>query len=65
MEDAAAGIKAGLNAKMWTMDLGPQERVGGAHLTYPNLENVTWASVLETLIRISQTTPSQTSSDSA
>ena len=46
---------------MWTLALGPQERVGGAHLLYPNLEDVTWASALETLTRISQTTSSPTS----
>jgi kojibiose phosphorylase len=46
VEDAAAGIDAALAAGMWAIGLGPQERVGHAHLCFDNLEGVTVAAVL-------------------
>ncbi len=44
-EDAAAGIEAALAAKMWTVGLGPSERVGSAHVVLPNLAGVKWAEL--------------------
>jgi len=45
VEDAAAGIEAALAAGMWTVGLGPTERVGAAHVVLPSLEGVTWADL--------------------
>jgi len=45
VEDAAAGIEAALAAGMWTVGLGPPERVGAAHVVLPSLEGVTWADL--------------------
>lgn len=45
IEDAAAGIEAALAAGMWTVGLGPSERVGVAHVVLPNLAGVTWAQL--------------------
>ncbi|HLO88771.1 MAG TPA: beta-phosphoglucomutase, partial [Nostocaceae cyanobacterium] len=44
-EDATAGIEAGLAGGMWTVGIGPEERVGNAHVILPNLANVTWANL--------------------
>lgn len=46
VEDAEAGIDAALAAGMWAVGLGPQERVGHAHLRFPDLQGVTLAAVL-------------------
>jgi beta-phosphoglucomutase len=45
VEDAAAGVEAALAAGMWTVGLGPQERVGAAHLVLPSLAGVKWADI--------------------
>ncbi|MEA5563979.1 beta-phosphoglucomutase [Anabaena sp. UHCC 0399] len=42
VEDAAAGIEAALAGGMWAIGIGPQERVGTAHIVLPNLAGVTW-----------------------
>lgn len=49
VEDAAAGIEAALAAGMWAVGLGPEERVGEAHVVLPSLENVHWAMLQEKL----------------
>jgi kojibiose phosphorylase len=46
VEDAEAGIDAALAAGMCAIGLGPQERVGHAHLCFDSLEGVTLAAVL-------------------
>lgn len=46
LEDAAAGIDAALAAGMWTVGLGPQERVGHAHLRLESLAGVDLAALL-------------------
>jgi len=51
IEDAAAGIKAALAAGMWTVGLGPAERVGGAHLVLASLAGIHWASLQAELSR--------------
>lgn len=45
VEDAAAGVEAALRAGMWSIGLGPQSRVGAAHLVLPNLEHVRWSDL--------------------
>ena len=43
VEDASAGVDAGLAAGMWTLGIGPMSRVGQAHAVVPNLDGVNWA----------------------
>ena len=45
IEDAAAGVDAALNAKMWAVGVGPEERVGHAHARFECLEGVTLAAL--------------------
>ncbi|MBD2497350.1 beta-phosphoglucomutase [Nostoc sp. FACHB-280] len=49
VEDAAAGIEAALAGGMWTVGLGPVERVGAAHVVLPSLAGVKWADILQKL----------------
>lgn len=49
VEDAKAGVEAALAAGMWTVGLGPPERVGIAHLVLPNLAGVHVADLLQGL----------------
>ena len=42
VEDATAGVDAGLAAGMWTLGIGPMARVGHAHAVVPNLDGVDW-----------------------
>ena len=46
VEDAAAGIEGALAAGMWTVGLGPAERVGTAHVRLDDLSHTTVASLL-------------------
>ncbi len=46
VEDAAAGVEAGIAGGMWTVGLGPVERVGMADLVIPSLEDVHLAQIL-------------------
>ncbi len=48
-EDATAGIEAGLAAGMWTVGLGPVERVGNAHVVLSGFANVSWADIVSKL----------------
>lgn len=57
VEDAASGIEAAMRAGMWSVGLGPVERVGQADLVLANLSNVHWADVrdrIHTLARQSR-----------
>ncbi|MDF5711123.1 MAG: beta-phosphoglucomutase [Nostoc sp. S4] len=45
VEDAAAGVEAALAAGMWTVGIGPVERVGAAHVILPSLAGVKWADL--------------------
>ncbi|MEM9136737.1 MAG: beta-phosphoglucomutase, partial [Cyanobacteria bacterium P01_F01_bin.42] len=54
LEDASAGVDAALAANMWTLGLGPRERVGKAHLSYPSLHQIGWKSVFESLFALYQ-----------
>lgn len=49
VEDAAAGIEAGLSAGMRTIGLGPRERVSRADLVLPDLDGVTIAKLAAVL----------------
>jgi beta-phosphoglucomutase len=49
VEDAAVGVEAALAAHMWTIGLGPVERVGDAHLVLPDLEGVHWPELHQRL----------------
>jgi beta-phosphoglucomutase len=40
VEDAESGVEAALNGRFWVIGLGPQSRVGKAHVVFPSLENV-------------------------
>lgn len=55
VEDAAAGIDAALAAGMWAIGLGPEERVGHAHVRFDSLEDVTLERVLTGLENASWT----------
>jgi beta-phosphoglucomutase len=50
VEDATAGIEAALRAGMWTVGLGPQERVGAAHVVLPSLARASWTMLQERLL---------------
>ncbi|MBD2203765.1 beta-phosphoglucomutase [Calothrix sp. FACHB-1219] len=52
VEDAAAGIEAGLASGMWTVGLGTVERVGASHVVLPNLAGITWADLKAKLEKI-------------
>jgi kojibiose phosphorylase len=49
VEDAKSGIEAALEGDMWTVGLGPKERVGAAHVVLPSLEGVRWHELLALL----------------
>ncbi len=40
IEDAAVGIEAAIAAGMWSIGIGPQERVGAANIVFPDLDGV-------------------------
>lgn len=48
-EDAAAGVEAARVAGMYTVGLGPVERVGQADLVLPDLASVTLSDILQRL----------------
>ena len=54
VEDATAGIEAALAASMWAIGLGPEARVGNAHVVLPNLEGVHWADLQAKLNQAAQ-----------
>jgi kojibiose phosphorylase len=48
VEDAQSGIAAALAAKMFAVGIGPQERVGQAHLRYPDTARIDLEEILTT-----------------
>lgn len=52
VEDATVGIEAALAAGMWTVGLGPAERVGKAHIVLPDLANIHWVQLETELSQI-------------
>lgn len=49
VEDAEAGVDAGNTAGMYTVGLGPVERVGKATAIFPSLEGVTLGAIMQRL----------------
>ncbi len=47
IEDAPAGVAAGLAANMWVLGVGPAVRLAHAHLVLPTLQGVRWQDILE------------------
>jgi beta-phosphoglucomutase len=47
VEDAPAGVAAGVAAGMWVLGVGPYARLAQAHLVLPTLEGIGWADILE------------------
>jgi beta-phosphoglucomutase len=47
IEDAPAGVAAGLAANMWVLGVGPEVRLAHAHLILPTLQGVSWQDILE------------------
>lgn len=54
-EDAEAGVDAALGAGMYAVGLGPQSRVGKAHLVLPDLNGVRVDAVLGALAGVART----------
>jgi beta-phosphoglucomutase len=46
VEDAPAGVAAGLKAGMWVLGVGPSARLAQAHLVLPTLAGIGWADLL-------------------
>ncbi len=51
VEDAASGMEAALAGGFWAVGLGPEERVGAAHVVFPSLEGVHLSDVLAAVRR--------------
>jgi beta-phosphoglucomutase len=62
VEDAAAGIAAAIAAGMWTIGLGPTDRVGAANIVLPNLMGVHLSDLQTKLGRCLETSSSKNSS---
>jgi beta-phosphoglucomutase len=57
-EDAEAGVEAAIAGGMWAVGIGPEARVGKAHLILKNLEGVTWEDIRQRLgEHVNQTRP--------
>jgi beta-phosphoglucomutase len=46
VEDAPAGVAAGLSAGMFVLGVGPYDRLQQADLILPTLQDITWADIL-------------------
>jgi beta-phosphoglucomutase len=51
VEDAASGVEAALAGGFWAVGLGPEERVGAAHVAFPGLEGVHLSDILAAVRR--------------
>ncbi len=49
VEDAPAGVAAGLGAGMWVLGVGPDDRLSQAHLVLPTLAGIGWTDILAKL----------------
>ena len=56
VEDAASGVEAALAGGFWTVGLGPEERVGAAHVVFPGLEGVHFQDILAAVDRAAEKT---------
>ena len=52
VEDAPAGVAAGLAAGMWVLGVGPYERLAQADLILPTLAGVSWVDILAKLMSL-------------
>jgi beta-phosphoglucomutase len=46
VEDAPAGVAAGLKAGMWVLGVGPFERLAQADLVLPTLAGIGWEDIV-------------------
>jgi beta-phosphoglucomutase len=46
VEDAPAGVAAGLAAGMWVLGVGPYARLARAHVVLPTLAGINWADIV-------------------
>lgn len=51
VEDAAAGVEAALAAGMFAVGIGPEARVGAAHVVLPGFSDVRWVDLVGKLSR--------------
>jgi beta-phosphoglucomutase len=51
VEDAPAGVAAGLAAGMWALGVGPFDRLAQADLVLPTLAEISWADLTTKLQR--------------
>ncbi len=51
VEDAAAGVEAALAAGMFAVGIGPESRVGAAHVVLPGFSGVRWVDLQAKLSR--------------
>ena len=56
VEDATSGVEAALAGGFWAVGLGPEERVGRAHIVFPSLEGVRLQDVLAALDGVVEST---------
>jgi HAD superfamily hydrolase (TIGR01509 family) len=49
VEDSEVGVQAALAGGFWTVGLGPNKRVGAAHLVFPDLRGVKLGQILDAL----------------
>jgi len=54
VEDAASGVEAALAGDFWVIGLGPEERVGAAHVVYPSLEGIHLEDILKAVGRAAE-----------
>lgn len=59
VEDAASGIEAAMRAGMWVVGLGEISRVKDAHLSLPDLRDISWADLLDRLTQHLSAYPNQ------
>jgi beta-phosphoglucomutase len=50
IEDAPAGVAAGLAAGMWVLGVGPYDRLKSADLVLPTLADIRWIDILTKLV---------------
>ncbi len=50
IEDAPAGVAAGLAAGMWVLGVGPYDRLKSADLILPTLADIRWIDILSKLV---------------
>lgn len=50
IEDAPAGVAAGLAAGMWVLGVGPYDRLKAADLILPTLADIRWLDILSKLV---------------